>query len=259
MPIIAASVVPHSPLLLPTIAKQHVGLFAKTTASVKTLAVGWYAAKPDIVIILSPHGTPPGSDIVIHSAEKFTAVYSEYGDLTTALIATGAMGLMHQIKSAAEREHLSLPLQTFDRLDYGTSVPLSFLLTNQPDIPVCSILVGTQQPERLLRLAAVLREFTASDRRRFLILASCDMTRRPKKTPDAKHRPTAEERVFSASIVAVDPSQLTALKPHQSTCGYGPLLALISMLNGLSPRGEILSFEAPLGVGLLTADFSINS
>lgn len=259
MPIVAASVVPHSPLLLPSIAKQHTGLFAQTTTSVTILTADWYAAKPDIVIILSPHGLPKGQDIVIHSAENFSANFTEYGDIATTFSAVGALGVMHQIKSAAEREHLPLHLQTFDRLDYGTSVPLSFLLPSQPKLPVCSILVGTKEPNILLRLAAVLREFVNSDRHRFLILASCDMTRRAEHNPDTNRRPTAEERAFSSSIVAVDSSQLTAVVSQRSTCGFGPLLVLVSLLSGVADHGEVTSFEAPLGVGLLTASFSINA
>lgn len=259
MPIVAASVVPHSPLLLPSIAKQHVGLFKQTTNTLNSLAADWYAAKPDTIIVISPHGLPKGTDMVLHSADKFVGGFVEYGDMVTTFTAQPGIGLMHQLQSAAEKEHLSLPLQTLEQLDYGTSIPLSFVLANQPQLPVCSVLVGTKKPEQLLRLASVLREFTSTSSHRFLVLASCDMTRRQERNPDTRRRPTAEERACSASIVAVDPAQLTAVTPQPSTCGYGPLLVTVSMLSGLATSGKVLSFEAPLGVGLLTATFTFNA
>ncbi len=258
MSIVAAAVVPHSPVLLPTIAKEHAKLFDKTTTAITNLANDWYAAKPDVVIILSPHGVPSGQEIVLHSAEKYVATFDEYGDMATTITAAGAIGMMHHLHSQAEREHFPLHLQTFERLDYGTSIPLYFLLQAQPKISVCSLLIGTNEPEILLRLAAVLRECTQSDRRRYLIIASADMTRRKIHTPDAHRRPTHEERDFSSSIVAVDAAQLAALVPQPTTCGYGPLLGIVSMLQGIAEYGTIHSFEAPLGVGLLTASFSFS-
>jgi len=259
MPIVAASVVPHSPLLLPSIAKQHAGLFSQTTNTLNALAADWYAAKPDAVIVLSPHGLPKNTLMAVHSAKTFIGGFADYGDMVTTIKAIPAIGMMHQLRSAAEKEHLVLPLQTFEQLDYGTSIPLSFLLTQQPQIPVCSVLIGTKQPDQLLRLAAVLRELTSASRQRCLVIASCDMTRRQERTPDTRRRPTAEERTASAAIVAVDPSQLTATIPQSSTCGYGPLLTVVSLLHGLATEGTILSFEAPLGVGLLTASFTFNA
>ncbi len=259
MSIVAAAVVPHSPLLLPSIAKQHAALFAQTTESLTRLAADWYAAKPDAVMILSPHGWLKNNDMAIHSAEQFVGGFSDYGDMATTVKAIGGVAIMHQLATAAQREHWPIHIQTFDQLDYGTSVPLSFLLSAQPQIPTCPILIGTRQPEALLRLAAVIREFASSDRRRYLMLASCDMTRPDKHTPDARRRPTAEERAFSSAIVAVDPAQLTAIKPQATTCGYGPLLVLLGVLNGLVDDGIVETFEAPLGVGLLTASFSFNA
>lgn len=258
MSVVAASVVPHSPLLLASIAKQHTGLFTQTVESLVGLAADWYAAKPDAVIILSPHGVPKKHDIVIHSAETFSADFDEFGDMATKLSAVGAVDVMHRLKTAGEREHLPLHMQTLSKLDYGTSVLLSFLLAAQPDLPVCSILIGTRKPDQLLRLASVLREFTTSDRKRFLILASCDMTRRQEHHPDMHRRPTAEERAYSSAIVDVDPGNLSAAA-QPTTCGYAPLFVLVAMLNGLADHGRVLTFEAPLGVGLLTANFSFNT
>lgn len=258
MSVVAASVVPHSPLLLPSIAKQHAGLFTQTTKSLVGLAADWYAAKPDVVIVLSPHGIPKKHDLIIHSAETFSADFDEFGDMATKLTAVGAIGVMHHLKTAGEREHLPLHMQTLSKLDYGTSVPLSFLLSAQPDLPVCSILIGTRQPDQLIRLASVLREFTTSGRQRFLVLASCDMTRRQEHHPDMHRRPTAEERAYSSAIVEVDPARMSAAA-QSTTCGYSPLFVLITMLNGLADHGRVLTFEAPLGVGLLTATFSFNS
>lgn len=259
MPIVAASVVPHSPLLLPRIAKEHQALFALTDQQIQRLAADWYAAKPDVVIVLSPHGREKDEPMSIHSAPKYKGTFVEFGDLATTVEIEGAVGIMHQLRSTAEQHHVPIHLQTYDDLDYGTSVPLSYVVQDQPNLPLCSVLLGSSSTDVLMRFAGVLRDFVLSQRQRFLLIASCDMTRRVDRQPDSRRRPTAEERTFSSAITGVDPSLVMGLKPQANTCGYGPLLVLLGVLNGIADHGTITSFEAPLGVGLLTATFDLNT
>lgn len=259
MSIVAASVVPHSPLLLPGISKEHGTFFSLTQDQLTSLASDWYAAKPDVVLVLSPHGLPSDSAMSIHSAPKYNGTFTEFGDISTTIEIDGAVGIMHQIRAASEQHHLPIHLQTYDSLDYGTSVPMSYIVRDQPKLPLCSILVGSSSNDALVRFAGVLRDFVLSDLRRFLLLASCDMTRRTDRSPDARRRPTAEERIFSTAIISVDPAKLLSVEPQPGTCGYRPLLVLLGVLNGVANKGTITSFEAPLGVGLMTASFALNT
>src|SRR5689334_3799635 len=109
MPIVAASVIPHTPLLLPTIAKQHRNLFSRTTTAINDVANDWYAAKPDVAIIISPHGISEEQEAVLHSGERFIGRFEDYGDMSTTISAIGAVGISHQLKSSAEHEHVHIP------------------------------------------------------------------------------------------------------------------------------------------------------
>ncbi len=258
MPIVAAAVVPHSPLLIPSIAKGHTGLFKVTLEKMEQLAQEWYAAAPDCIVVLSPHGPAYDDAIVVHAAEHYRGGFQEFGDLQTQVVATGAIAETHRIKTVAEREHLPLLLQTYDELDYGSSVPLYFFLGPAPDVPIIPIATPHQQPELLLRLAAVLHNHFAAAPTRVAILASADLTRRADRSPGSNRRATIEEKQWSSAIVAVDPGQATVVDTSAATCGYGPILTLLSALNGMTTSGTIMSFEAPLGVGLLTASFRLN-
>ncbi|MEK7637733.1 MAG: AmmeMemoRadiSam system protein B [Patescibacteria group bacterium] len=257
MPIVAAAVLPHTPLLLPTVAKEHAALLAVTTSQVQAVAADCYAAKPDVLVILTPHGSTLRQAIVVHAAEVYRGGFADFGDLVTHLDARGALGLTHQLKMAAEREHLPLVLQTFPELDYGTSIPLIFLLKSQPQAPVIPIIVPPRQPDLLLRTGAVLHDFLSATRARSVIVASADLSRRRERIPDARRRPSGEERRLSSAIVAVDPAQAAAVTPRLSTCGYDPIVVLLSTLQGLASSGRVMSFEAPFGVGLMTATFDL--
>lgn len=258
MSLVAAAVVPHTPLLIPSVAKQHAPLVAETVAELTNLGSEIYAAQPDAVIILSPHGESHPDSVVVHTAETFTGGFAAFGDITTVVTAPGALGLTHQLKTAAEQAHLPLLLRTFPELDYGVSVPLYYLQKTGSRAPIIPISLPHHQPELLVRVGALLQDFCLSHKRRLAIIASCDFSRRSNKTA-SHHRPTNEERQLSQAITSVDPTVAAALQPQESTCGYGPLLVLLAAIHGVFRSGQITSFAAPMGVGTITASFSTSS
>lgn len=260
MPVVAAAVVPHSPLLLPNVSKEHASLLSLTTKTLGDIAAEIYAAKPDALVILTPHGPTSSETVIIQADEHYRATFQEFGDIQTVVEACSSLELTHGLRTAAESEHLAVQQQTFEILDYGTAVPLLTLLKPQPKLPIIPILVPTQY-DVILRTAAVLHDFFTSVRSRIIIVASADFSRRRTTAAHSlvKQRPTPEERTISSAIVAVDPTQLSSLQPHASTCGYTPTLALLATLQSIAVAGTIRSFEAPLGVGMLTATFTIHA
>lgn len=259
MPIVGAAVVPHSPLLLPAVAKDHASLLHATAEQLRLFTESIYAAQPTVIAVLTPHGPSYDEAIVVQTADVFHGGFTEFGDVRTTIEVQGALGLTHQLKTVAEREHVPLLLQTFPELDYGTSVPLTYLLQPQPKLAVMPISVPYHTPELLLRAGGVLHDFFSSSSARGFIVASCDFTRRKERSAEAHRRPTNEERQLSAAIVSVNPAMATAVTPQSATCGYGPLVTLLSAIQGLATTGTVTSFEAPLGVGLLTARFEMNA
>lgn len=255
MSIVFAAVVPHSPLLIPSIAREHSPLLEPTTKQLHLLAGELYAAKPDALIVLTPHGTVYPETIVVHSAGHYQGNFTSFGDLRLTISAPGAPGLIHQLKTVAERAHLPLVLRTFPDLDYGTSVPLHFFQFALPTLPVVPIFVDSQPTELLLRFGSVLHDFCTSSHDRYALIASADLSRRTSKQSQPVQKPTAEERQLSAAITAVDISQASAITPDHKTCGYAPITTLLGALAHHASVGIIHSFDAPLGVGLLTASF----
>lgn len=257
MPVVAAAVVPHSPLLLPTVAKIHQALLTATQHSLNDLAAEWYAAKPEVVVFLTPHGGPPGEVITVHAADHYQTNFSQFGDLTTVYSASGALGIIHGLTTAAEHAHLPARLQTFAQLDYGSAIPALTLLAPQPHIPIIPIFISGQ-PDLLLRAAAVFHDFFTRSPVRSILVASGDFSRRQRSTHHLPPRPTAEERAVSSAIVAVDPTQLASVHPDPRTCGYGPTFTLLGTIQSIATSGTIRDFVAPLGVGCITASFTIH-
>lgn len=252
MPTVFAAIVPHAPLILPAVAKEHGHMLAKTRESLEHLAEDLYAAKPDLAIILTPHG-PQGPVAIGQVHDTLAGDLRQFGDIQTGVTVHGAPRDAQDLKEMAERRGSALMLQSDGGLDYGSVVPLTFLTANDPNIKILPIRVGQQDRAWLLKFGAALYHYTQESTQRIALIASGDLSHRPAESHQAASKPTADERLLSAAITANDVAAVAGLESQEQMCGYGPILVLLSALHGINMTGTIVSFEAPFSVGQLTA------
>lgn len=258
MAIVYAGVVPHAPLLVEAVAKEHAPLLATTRRTMTEMAAELYARQPDVIVIITPHGPIVTGTVTAHVAEQLVGRLIDFGDVATTVTAVGAGAVAHQLKTRAEEAGIPFSLQTFSDLDYGSTVPLVFLLDRLATTPVLPLAVGLSDPAEMIRYGETLYDAAQSDRRRWALFASGDFSRRAKAQPGLRRRPTAEERRIASALTAVDPTDLRLLTPDRQTCGYAPVITLLAAIQKLHPRGAIRSFEAPFGVGQLIAGFTLS-
>ena len=72
--IVFAAIAPHSPLLLPTIGKEHQKKLEKTLAAYRALEEDLYAAKPDTLVVYSPHGNVLKNAFSLFIAQKYLII-----------------------------------------------------------------------------------------------------------------------------------------------------------------------------------------
>lgn len=254
MPLVFAAVVPHAPLLVANVAKDHVALLDKTRQQMAMLAGELYAAKPDALIFLTPHGPVVPGCVVLNVADRLVGQLHDFGDMQTEIVCAGASALAHHTKERCERAGIPVTTQTVAQLDYGTTVPLLFF---QPETAKLPILPVTMAAAPLAYpFGQVVHELLHERPERVAVIASADFSRRTEGRSIRNARPTAEERLVSSALTHVDPQSLLSLKAQPSTCGVPPVLALLSVLEHFNAHGQVTSFEAPYGVGQITASFS---
>lgn len=256
MAIVAAAVVPHSPLLLPTIAKEHYSRSAQTRAALLELGQELYATRPDVVVVITPHGAAVPGTISIEQGDQLSANLREFGDLETILELRGAVEIAHQLKEVAEDAQVPLILQSRVGLDYGVMVPWLCLWPTPVPWSVLSVTVGDRPTDELLRLGQLLRDFFQSQLQRIAMIASGDAARRRGDAAESERRPTPLERTLSEAIVQSDPSRLPPL-PIAGLCLGEPLAILLAAMQGLSGHGVIRSFEVPFTVGQIVATIDL--
>lgn len=255
MALVAAAVVPHSPLLMPTIAKEHTARSERIRTALVDVGLELYAAQPEVVVVLTPHGLSPATVPTIEVADQLTGDVREFGDLTTTVTIPGGVAVSHRLKEAAEDANIPLLLQTAGGLDYGVTVPWLTMWSESMPWAVVPFTIPTQSMEQGVRLGELLRDFCQSQSTRIAIIASGDTSRRPRNMSEAARRPTADERAMSEAIVQNNVGRLTELQTEDA-CLRHPLTVLLATLHGLPWRGHIGAFDVPLTVGQLVAGFT---
>jgi aromatic ring-opening dioxygenase LigB subunit len=257
MPLVYAAIAPHSPLLIPTVGKKHLLQLAKTEEAFKHLEADFYVARPETVIVISPHGQLRQEAFTINLMPEFDAGLEEFGDLGFKMKIPGDVGLAYRIREDLETSQ-PLRLISEPRLDYGSLVPFYLLTKMLPKTKIIPLYYsGLDSAAHFAFGQSLKRQIFLSDRR-IAVLASSDLSHRLTKEAPGGYSPKAQKfdnklmdllrKNQSAEVVGLNQE----LVKEAGECGLRSILILLGLLDGVNVVPERLSYEAPFGVGYLT-------
>ncbi|MFW0862352.1 MAG: AmmeMemoRadiSam system protein B [Candidatus Komeilibacteria bacterium] len=263
MPINFAALVPHPPLTIPTIGKDKTELVKSTINSFETLAEEIYHAQLDTLIIISGHGQILDSAFSINHSPKLNIDLTSFGDLTKYNTLKNNIGLSYQIREYIETR-LALNLYSEENLDYGSAIPLFYLTKNLPKVKVIPINIASLNYEKHVQLGEFIKEVCFRSTDKIGIIASADLSHR--LTDDAPGGFSEQGKIFDNLIIESlkekKLNQIINISPElvkeAATCGLRSLLILIGAIKNMNYTAEVLSYEAPIGVGYLTVNFKLN-
>ena len=135
MPIIAAFMVPHPPMIVPEVGRGSEKQVAKTIASYEKVAGEIAALKPDTIIISSPHSVMYSDYFHLSPGSGAHGSFSEFGAPDVKFEVEYDEKLVNLIEAKAQGLHF--PAGTLGEknpaLDHGTMVPLWFILKKYKD------------------------------------------------------------------------------------------------------------------------------
>ena len=108
--LVFSAIVPHPPILIPSIGKDEIKKIEKTKQALEQLEQDLYLAKPDTILIISPHGSLFTDAFSINAHTHFVSDFEQFGDLTTKLEWTGADSLAAKIKQEIKANEIPLQL-----------------------------------------------------------------------------------------------------------------------------------------------------
>ncbi len=261
--IVFAAVVPHSPLLIPTIGKDHRDKIACTITALKEIEQALYLAKPETICLIAPHGARYPDAYSINLSDKYVGNFKAFGDFSTVINAKSDFLMIDHIQRKMREEQVPFTLTSTQELDYGFTVPIFMLtehLTNWKLLPVSpSMLDGKAHYEFGKQLKRILH----AESNRVAVMASADLSHKLKA--DSPGGTSTEGPLFDQAIDKAitnnDSASLLELAPdiieNAAQCGYRPIMTMFGTLHEIKIETKKLCYEAPFGVGYLTARFDI--
>ncbi|MEZ7821419.1 MAG: class III extradiol dioxygenase subunit B-like domain-containing protein [Patescibacteria group bacterium] len=261
MSLVAAAIIPHAPILVPTIGDFDTReKFKKTISAINTIKENLEKIKPDTIIIISPKINKFKDSFCINISENFCGDFIEFGELKTSIELKGDIGLVLKIRKDEQDENTKLI--TKSNLDYELTVPLYFLTQNiKPRIiPIESSNLNLKNH---FEFGKDIKEAIFDTNKKIAVIASVALSGKTKKESPLGY--TKKGETFDKKIIELletkNKTGLLNMKEYLikevSEYGLKPISLLLGILNEVNYQPETLSYENHLGTGYLTMNFKI--
>lgn len=259
----SAFILPHSPLLIPAIAKGNSILVEKTAASYAKVKEKIALEKIDGILIVSPHGPVQPESFVIQAPWKLQARFDDFGDFSSKAEFNGDPEMAYLLKEAAE-SRFSVRLSSEERLDYGSAIPLFTLMPEIANLKVVQISYSGLSLEDHLECGSLLGTELERSPKNWAVIASGDLSHR--LTRNAPGGYSSKAAKFDNKVIEYlnDPenaaSQITRIDSKLASevkeCGLKSIAMLLGTIKGWDYQPQVLSYQSDLGIGYLTMAFS---
>jgi aromatic ring-opening dioxygenase LigB subunit len=271
VPLVYACIAPHGGEIVPALAGDKLRMFMETRNGMKELAADVMLARPDTIVVASPHNLRLHRHIGVVTAENSTGSARE-GRREIRYRAKCDMALAQKFVDAAEREGIPVagasygvydgPLSDL-AMDWGTLIPLWFFLKGNG--LKSRIVIVT--PSRGIPLSQnyefgrVVARVSQRERKRVVFVASADQAHAHRKSGPYGYSRDAEkyDRFVTEAIKEGRLKAILDLKPGLVDRAKPDSLWQMTMLAGVLDvvpmEGRLVSYQAPTYYGMLCASY----
>lgn len=263
MSLVFAGITPHPPLLIPTIGKEVIKKMNKTKLAMEKMEEELYLSKPDIIIVISPHGQFFSDSFTINVCPEYETNLKEFGDLTTKIKFKGEMNLSSIIRDRASQEKIPTVLISEPALDHGSSVPLYYMATHLPEAKIIPVGFCDLDTKTHMDFGYLIKEKILDSNKRVAVIASGELSHTLTSDSPAGYNPAGakfdekiQELLSHKNVSGMLQIEEDFVK-EAVTCGFKGFLILMGILKNIDYTYRQYAYEAPFGVGYLTANFVI--
>lgn len=261
--IVFSAICPHPPILLPTIGKDNIDKIKDTQKAMEKLEQDLYASKPDVILLISPHGNLIPDAFSINLNNKYLADFEEFGDFEIKKEYKSSPKLVLKIKERIEDNNLPLVLSSEEKLDHGAAIPLHYLTRHLDEIKVIPLYYSLLDNQTHFEFGQLLKKELVKSEKRIAVIASGDLSHSLTKDAPAGYSPEGEK--FDKELIELikmkDYKKIIkideTLTEKASECGLRSILILLGIIEQYNFDVEILSYQGPFGVGYLVANFKL--
>jgi AmmeMemoRadiSam system protein A/AmmeMemoRadiSam system protein B len=260
--IVFSGIAPHPPIMVPEVGGEAIGAVRASIEAMAEFTRRVISSGAETVVLVSPHAPLDAHAFVAYHSPKLYGDFGNFRAPNTRIECPLDEELLKAItRAAAEQEYEVLNLDDYV-LDHGTCVPLYFLNRHGWNGPVVALGYSFLSNEDHLQFGACVRKAADNIGRAVAFVASGDLSHRLKPEAPAGYNPGAhrfDKEVVDAihdnsprRIIGIDQE----LRRTAGECGYRSMLVALGATRDLPPACEVLSYEAPFGVGYLVAQLT---
>jgi MEMO1 family protein len=263
--VVFAGIAPHPPIMVPEVGREAVSDVRHSIDAMADLTERVIRSGAETVVIISPHAPLERDAFVAYDGPQLYADFANFRAPTATVQAPLDDELLNEITLSAAAQHLSTIRIKGHDLDHGTAVPLYFLQRGGWHGSIVALGYSFLSNEDHLRFGNCIRQAVDRLAKPVAFIASGDLSHRlqpgaPAGYNSQAHRFDAEvvEAIQSCAtgrIVNLDPE----LRRAAGECGYRSMLVAIGVAQHLESSCEVISYEAPFGVGYLVAQLFAGS
>lgn len=257
-----AAIAPHPPIIVPEIGRDNIVHAEKTVLAMEKLTQKFENADIDIIIIISPHANSRSYAMTVFAPPEFTGDFNSFEAPNVKLKFPSDGSLALKIASECQQAEIPVEVETARiPLDHGVMVPLYFLTKNiGREIKLIEIAFSALTRADHAEFGRIISKISGEEKDRVAIIASGDLSHRIFDEQYCQYGKKFDQDVVNliknhrlSEIINLDED----LVDLAGECGYRSLLILAGALNEKHYKPELLSYEAPFGVGYLVANFEL--
>ncbi|GHU44315.1 hypothetical protein FACS1894111_11370 [Clostridia bacterium] len=255
-PMLKGYLIPHPPLLV-----QGVGTgteIPQTRAAYEQIGAEIAEYHPDVMVIISPHSVMYTDYFHISPNKSASGNFAPFGCPQVKFHVAYDSELTAKIAEFAEAGGIRAGFlgEKDKSLDHGVMVPLNFI---KCDNIVRIGLSGFSFIEHY-RFGMCIRQAIDALGRKAIIIASGDMSHKLGGSYGFSEYGVEHDKYVRESIEQSDVRRIFNIDPivaeNAAECGLRSIMILCGAFDGLNVHSSVLHYEAPFGVGYLTASFT---
>ncbi len=264
-------VMPHPPIIIPEVGKSEEKRAEATVEACKKVAEEIKGLKPEVIIIITPHGPLFRDAIAITDMPSIHGDMGKFGVPEIQFNIEIDMELNNKIfKSSREEEIMTVPItqnslreyNISSELDHGAMVPLYFVNNEYKNYKLVHISYGMLSKIDLYRFGMIIKKGVEKNGGSAVIIASGDLSHKLNHDGPYKYNPHGKEfdKQITSLLTEGDVEGIfnmdKKLIDAAGECGLRSFYIMLGAMDGFDVKGRLLSYEGPFGVGYGVMSFS---
>ena len=265
MPMLGAIIVPHPPLIIPTVGRGQERQVQDTIDAYRAAARQVADWRPEVLAISSPHTIMYADYFHISPGAGASGSMASFGAPQTRLEVKYDAELRQEVVRHAEAAGLQAGTlgERDPSLDHATFLPLYFLQEAGVNCPILRIGLSGFSPLQHYELGQCAAKAADKLGRRVVFVASGDLSHKLRDDGPYGYAPEGPvfDRRVTAAMASGDFLQFLTMDPalcdRAAECGLRSFQIMAGALDGLAVESKLLSYESVTGVGYGVAAFTV--